>query len=99
MGKRYTDYNVLLESELDDNNIYGITEDTNSHMMKNSEWAAVAYLSQSEYGKYGNSNYEGINKSVYLNNSRTNYGWARYTGRSIGKETSGYQKERRTGVP
>ena len=25
-----------------------------AHMMKNSEWGAVAYLSQSRYGKYGN---------------------------------------------
>ena len=39
-----------------------------SHAMKNSEWGAVAYLSQSKYGKYGNSAYEGANKEVYINN-------------------------------
>lgn len=38
------------------------------HMSKNSEWGAVAYLSQSRYGKYGNSNYEGENKEVAINN-------------------------------
>ena len=32
----------------------------NSHMMKNSEWGAVAYLTQSEYGK---------NEEVWINNS------------------------------
>jgi len=39
-----------------------------AHMMKNVDWAAVAYLSQSKYGKYGNSNYTGINKQVMVNN-------------------------------
>ena len=29
---------------------YGLTANTNSHMMKNSEWGAVAYLSHSSYG-------------------------------------------------
>ena len=38
------------------------------HMSKNSEWGAVAYLSQSKYGKYGNPNYEGVNKEVAINN-------------------------------
>ena len=36
-------------------------------MMKNSEWGAVAYLSQSKYGKYGNINYTGANKKVFQN--------------------------------
>ena len=31
-------------------NIYGLSESTDSHLMKNSEWGAVAYLSQSKYG-------------------------------------------------
>ena len=31
-------------------NIYGLTGSTDSHLMKNSEWGAVAYLSQSQYG-------------------------------------------------
>ncbi len=52
---------------------------TDSHMMKNSEWGAVAYLSQTIYGKYGNSNYTGASKEVYKNDS--NY---YYTGRSSG---------------
>ena len=52
---------------------------TDSHMMKSSEWGIVAYLSLSKYGKYGNSNYTGANKEVYINNS-SGY----YTGRSGG---------------
>ena len=40
-----------------------------THMMKNSEWGAVAYLSQSKYGKYGNSDYDKQYKEVYQNKS------------------------------
>ena len=31
-------------------NIYGLSNDSDSHLMKNSEWGAVAYLAQSDYG-------------------------------------------------
>ena len=61
------------------NSTYGLTSTTDTHMMKNTEWGAVAYLSQSEYGKMGNSNYSGANKEIYINNS-SGY----YTGRSGG---------------
>ena len=39
------------------------------HMVKNSEWGDVAYLSQSKYGKYGNADYENKYKEVYQNKS------------------------------
>ena len=47
---------------------YGSTSKIDAHMMKNSEWGAVAYLSRSKYG---------VNREVYINNSS-------YTGRSGG---------------
>ena len=40
-------------------NPYEITSNSNSHMIKNSEWGAVAYLTQSKYGK---------NTEIYPNN-------------------------------
>jgi len=42
---------------------YGLAYDTTSasHMMKNSEWGAVAYLTHSQYGRNGNQ--------IYINNS------------------------------
>ena len=49
---------------------YGMTSNVDAHMMKNSEWGAVAYLSHSRYG---------VNREIYINNS---YGY--YTGRSGG---------------
>ena len=59
---------VLTESE----NIYGLSSNsTDSHLMKNSEWGAVAYLSQSKYGLDGtniiinNVTLENSTKSVY----------------------------------
>ena len=48
---------------------YGVSSNVDSHMMKNSEWGAAAYLSHSKYG---------VNREVYINNS------AIYTGRSGG---------------
>ena len=49
---------------------YGSTSKIDAHMMKNSEWGAVAYLSHSNYG---------INEEIYINNSSSFY-----TGRSGG---------------
>ena len=49
---------------------YGSTSKIDAHMMKNSEWGAVAYLSHSNYG---------VNREIYINNS---VGF--YTGRSGG---------------
>ena len=49
---------------------YGITTNADSHMMKNSEWGAAAYLSHSKYG---------ANREIYINNSKSYY-----TGRSGG---------------
>ncbi len=48
-----------------------ITNDSNNydiHMEKNMEWGAVAYLTMSKYGKYGNGLYKDANKEVYINN-------------------------------
>ena len=53
----------------DDGNRYGFSINIDTHMMKNSEWAAVSYLSQSKYGKLGNENFTGTNKEVYQNKS------------------------------
>ena len=62
------------------NNPFGINKNNiDTHMMKNSEWGAVAYLSQSIYGKYGNVDYSGAQREVFINNSS-----AYVTGRSGG---------------
>ncbi len=50
-------------------NRYGFSTDVDTHMMKNSEWAIITYLSQSKYGKLGNVNFTGANKEVYQNKS------------------------------
>ena len=51
------------------NNIYGLnSNNADSHLMKNSEWGAIAYLSQSKYGLNGTNIY--IN-NVTLNSSTT----------------------------
>ena len=43
-----------------DNNVFGFTKESDTHMMKNTEWGAVVYLAFSDYGKDSN---------VYINNN------------------------------
>ena len=56
-------------------NQYGLSTSTDTHMIKNSEWGAVAYLSHSKYGTCT----DGTCKEVNKNNSS-----GFYTGRSGG---------------
>ena len=56
-------------------NQYGLSTSTDTHMIKNSEWGAVVYLSHSKYGTCT----DGTCKEVNINNS-SGY----YTGRSGG---------------
>ena len=52
----------------EDNNVYGLSGDTDSHLMKNSEWGAAAYLGKSKYG---------LNEDdIYINNVNMNSGTA-----------------------
>ena len=61
-------FNVALKMN-DNGNRYGFSSNVDTHMMKNDEWAVVAYLSQSKYGKLGNINFSGANKEIYQNKS------------------------------
>ena len=52
--------------------IYGLNDSIyDSHMMKNAEYAAVSYLSQSKYGKYGNDMFPAGYKTITPTNSYT----------------------------
>jgi len=82
---------------IDTENEYGLnttTNKTDTHMMKNTEWGAVAYLSQSRYGKSGNQSYSSTQKRIYPNNSQDAYADSEewdyvYTGRSSGDTEAG----------
>ena len=69
----------------DGSDTYGLSNTVNTHIMKNTEWGAVAYLSQSKYGKNGNNNYTEADKEIYTNNSSK-----MYTGRSGGTPNESY---------
>ena len=66
----------LLSQEIDTASMYGLSN-VDSHMVKNSEWGAVAYLTHSQYGINGNStnmnevtmNSKNLNNSIYVNNA------------------------------
>ena len=61
-GDAYSISRALTES----GNIYGLSGSVDSHMMKNSEWGAIAYLTQSKYGVY--------DKGIASNNHDENSG-------------------------
>ncbi len=61
-------FNVSIKMN-DAGNRYGFSSSVDTHMMKNSEWATVAYLSQSRYGKLGNTDFSNANKEIYQNKS------------------------------
>ena len=63
-------YNIA-KAMTEDGNIYGLTNSSDSHLMKNSEWGAIAYLSQSKYGL------DGID--ITVNNVNLNSGGAKRT--------------------
>ena len=67
-------------------NGYNYNRSLDSHMMKNSEWGAVVYLTHSTYGRNRNE--------VSMNNS-TDY----YTGRSAGVPGSGWDTTATPGSP
>lgn len=52
---------------------YGLQTNYDAHMIKNIEWGAAAYLSQSIYGKFGNNNYTETKKEVTINNCSLYY--------------------------
>lgn len=66
----------LLSQEIDTASMYGLSN-VDSHMLKNSEWGAVAYLTHSQYGVNGNStamneitiNSKNLSNSIYVNNA------------------------------
>jgi len=72
-------------------NRYGFSENMNSHAMRNDEWGAVAYLSQSRYGKLGNENFKGANKEVYQNKSNSYITGCSYGAPSNGNRDFGCQ--------
>ena len=65
-------------------NQYGLNTTTDTHMIKNSEWGAVAYLSHSKYGTCT----DGTCKEVNVNNSSSYY-----TGRSGGTSSTSSSAE------
>ncbi|MGM9878860.1 MAG: hypothetical protein ACI31R_02410 [Bacilli bacterium] len=69
-GQQVSAFETNIMSMNDSGNIYGFATTDDTHMMKNTEWGAVAYLSHSKYG---------VNKEININNSSSYY-----TGRSGG---------------
>ena len=65
-----TFFQVIQSMQTINRSIYGFADNSmyDLHMSKNSEWSSAIYLSQSRYGKYGNSDYSDTEKAVAINN-------------------------------
>ena len=59
---------VKLVTQLKQTSSMGITGNEDSHLIKNNEWGALVYLTQSKYGKTGNLSYSALEKQVRINN-------------------------------
>lgn len=73
---KYTDRmiikpNIYSWRNISVSNMFDVAIANNARIIKNSEWGAVAYLTQSKYGKYGNTSFSGANKEVYRNSNNT----------------------------
>ena len=77
--QRVGDFSTNIMKMNDSGNIYGFSATTDTHMIKNMEWGAIAYLSHSKYGTCTG----GTCKEVNINNS-SGY----YTGRSGGNPSA-----------
>ena len=92
MGDSYAICRALGES----GNPYGLTSGSEAHLMKNSEWGAVAYLTQSKYGRNGVE--ITINNKNLNNNPSTIYAVTGYSnGTNNTYETSNGQLASTTG--
>ncbi len=62
----------LLSKEMDTAAMYGLNGTVDSHLQKNSEWGAVAYLTHSKYGRNRTEveiNNRNLNNAVYVRNA------------------------------
>ncbi len=69
LGIRVSTIELVSMGIIKEKNPFGFNQSIyDSHAIKNSEWALMSYLTQSRYGKYGNTLYVGDNKQTYMNN-------------------------------
>ena len=100
----------LLAQEIDNADMYGLSN-VDSHLVKNSEWGAVAYLTHSQYGVDGNStnmnevtiNNKNLNNSIYVNNATSGtkanvYAVTSYGNNNTPNDTNASSTKNMTGV-
>ena len=63
-----SNFHIVLQNMLEENNIYGLSTDSkvnDSHVITNMEWGAVAYLTNSKYGKCTNNSCSKVEMNGY----------------------------------
>ena len=78
----YSDAFSISRALTDDNNIYKLSnKETDRHLIKNSEWGAVSYLGQSQYGLNGTN--IRINNLTLNNSVKTIYAVTGYAAKTL----------------
>jgi len=76
---------IVSRNMVNTDNIYGFNGDKiDPHMMKNTEWGAVAYLSQSKYGRCN----DGVCQEIMLNNNNKYITGIAANGYMVGESSS-----------
>ena len=79
---KHSDAFSISRALTDDNNIYKLSnKETDSHLIKNSEWGAVSYLGQSQYGLNGTN--IRINNLTLNNSVKTIYAVTGYAAKTL----------------
>jgi len=94
--KNFFNYTRAMQNE---GNIYGYGNDVDTHLIKNSEWGAVAYLATSRYGKYGNPLYSGEDRKVVKNNTVIDDSIGNYSSHSFPPTLTGCSADDNTSSP
>lgn len=90
----------LLSQEIDTASMYGLSN-VDSHMLKNSEWGAVAYLTHSKYGVNGNSsamNEVTINSKNLNDTTKNIYAITSYGNSNTANDVNASSTKNMTGV-
>ena len=96
-----SNFYTVIKNMQNNGNEYGLSSDTSkvdSHMLKNMEWGAVAYLTHSDYGRCSNGSCSEIGINNYYSGSGSSRQYKTGCGANAGSSSSGTCNEYTTSL-
>ena len=96
-----SNFYTVIKNMQNNGNEYGLSSDTSkvdSHMLKNIEWGAVAYLTHSDYGRCSNGSCSEIGINNYYSGSGSSRQYKTGCGANAGSSSSGTCNEYTTSL-